>query len=308
MGLSWVSSSLVLAVVVVLCALWFVPRMARRCDAPVQAQVDAPDLQLHSALHTTPHERPSPSRVVSDDPPPLHERETTAMDTTAPAPTALPVQQGSLAGLRIRWDRTIVFAAGLLMLAAALLTALAAPFTAVTWAVPVVLLLLGAGCVAGLRYLAVTDRAQRGAVRTSARPTTAAPQHAIFDNEDEARQELAAQQQESSAVVAPAEEAEQKSGQPSRPVVEPTYTVAELRAMALKVAGSETAGASTWQPVPVPKPLYTEAPVVHRSAPEPLRVPERPAARTTTLKDAVRAGERESAALNLDDVLKRRRA
>lgn len=48
--------------------------------------------------------------------------------------------------------------------------------------------------------------------------------------------------------------------------------------------------------------------MVERNEPEPLRVPTRPAARSTTLKDAVRSGEQESTALNLDDVLKRRRA
>lgn len=232
------------------------------------------------------------------------------MDTTAPSPSALTVRRGSLAGMRIRWDRTIVFLVGLALLAAAVLTGLAAPFTAVTWAVPVVLLLLGAGCVAGLRYLAVTDRSQRAATGATVHRVSPA-QHTIFDNEDEVRQDLAGQDREASAAPdLPAREESPDAGRTPHATVEPTYTVAELRAMALKVAGSGTsgAGAETWQPVPVPKPLYTQAPVVHREAPEPLRVPERPVARSASLKDAVRAGEQESTALNLDDVLKRRRA
>ena len=303
---------MVLVAVIVLCAMWLAPHVARRTSAPVLAQVEAPDLQLDSVLHTRPQDRPSPSRVVARDRSHVHERETTAMDTTAHAPSALTVQRGSLAGLRIKWDRTIVFAAGVALLLAAVLTALAAPFTAVTWAVPVVLLLLGAGCVAGLRYLAVTERGQRAAVGSSGH-RSAPVQHAIFDNEGEARQDLAEQDREASAALdLPAQdEAPEIIEDAPRPAAEPAYTVAELRAMALRVAGSSAAsgaGATTWQPVPVPKPLYTQAPVVHREAPEPLRVPERPAATSASLKDAVRTGEQESTALNLDDVLKRRRA
>ena len=232
------------------------------------------------------------------------------MDTTAPAPSALTVRRGSLAGMRIRWDRAIVFLAGLVLLAAAVLTGLAAPFTALTWAVPVVLLLLGVGCVAGLRYLAVTDRPQRVAAGTTVHRAGPA-QHVIFDNEDEVRQDVAQQDREVNAALdLPAREETPGTERTPRVTPQPTYSVAELRAMALKVAGSGAsgAGAETWQPVPVPKPLYTQAPVVHREAPEPLRVPERPAARSASLKDAVRAGEQESTALNLDDVLKRRRA
>ena len=301
---------MVLVAVIVLCAVWLAPHVARRTSVPVLAQVEAPDLQLDAVRTDDHHSRPAPSRVVPREPSHVHERETTAMDTTAHAPSALTARRGPLAGMRIKWDRTIVFGAGLALLAAAVLTALAAPFTAVTWAVPVVLLLLGVGCVAGLRYLAVTERSQRSSAGATAHPASPA-QHAIFDNEDEARQDLAEQNREARAALdlpvrdeAPAVEATAGS------VAEPAYTVAELRAVALKVAGSEASrgGSTTWQPVPVPKPLYTQVPEVHREAPEPLRVPERPAATSASLKDAVRAGEQESAALNLDDVLKRRRA
>ena len=136
-------------------------------------------------------------------------------------------------------------------------------------------------------------------------------QYAIFDNEDEDRQEAAQHDRELHASLdLPVDGEQPATGTAERPA-EPVYTVAELRAEALKVARSAAPAASsatTWQPVPVPKPLYTQAPVVERSEPEPLRVPERPAARSTSLKEAMRAGEQEPAALNLDDVLKRRRA
>ncbi len=89
------------------------------------------------------------------------------------------------------------------------------------------------------------------------------------------------------------------------------FTVEELRAEALRVAreSAPAAAARTWEPVPVPRPTYAEAPVVQRPEPEPLPVPEQPAARSASLKDAVRTGEEQRrAALDLDDVLKRRRA
>ena len=309
-GLSWVSSSAVLAVIIVLCVVWFAPRVARRTNAPVRAQMEAPDLQTEAVIHKRERVGAESTTVHTVASSHVHERETKAMETTAPAPGATTVQRGSLAGLRIKWDRTLIFLAGVLLLLAAVVSALAAPLTAVSWAVPVVLFLLGAGCVAGLRYLAVTDREQRAA----ARPVTAdvAPvQYAIFDNEDEDRQEAAQHDRELHASLdLPVDGEQPATGTAERPA-EPVYTVAELRAEALKVARSAAPAASsatTWQPVPVPKPLYTQAPVVERSEPEPLRVPERPAARSTSLKEAVRAGEKEPAALNLDDVLKRRRA
>ncbi|WP_229577983.1 hypothetical protein [Kocuria rhizophila] len=307
------SSSAVLVAVIVLGVMWCAPHVARRTSIPVLAQVEAPDLQLDPTVHTREHARPGPSRVGVSAPSHLcHERETTAMESTAHAPSASTVQHGFLAGLRIRWDRTIVFLTGVVLVAAALITALAAPFTAVTWAVPVVLLLLGAGCVAGLRYLAVTDRA--GIAAVSAEQRSAPAQHAIFDHEDRARQDRArqdrAEQQlhDDAALDLPAGDELPAAAEVQQSAREPSYTVAELRAEALKVARTTASDSVTWEPVPVPKPLYTQAPVVHRREPEPLPVPERPAATSTTLKDAVRMGEQEPAALNLDDVLKRRRA
>lgn len=300
------SSSVVLAVVIVLSVMWFAPHVVRRTNLPVHAQVEAPDLQIDAFLHSHERRRPAPSTVVSTTSAQVHERETPVMETSAHAPSATTLQSGSLAGLRIKWDRTIVFLTGAVLVAAALLSALIAPFTAISWAVPVVLFLLGAGCVAGLRYLAVEDQ-RRGAVRTAA-PVAAPAQHAIFDNEDEARQEHAEQTRAADAELdMPAADYQPEQQAPQR-ATERVYTVAELRAEALKVARTTGSDTTTWEPVPVPKPLYTQAPVVERNEPEPLRVPTRPAARSTTLKDAVRSGEQESTALNLDDVLKRRRA
>lgn len=290
------SSSAVLATVCVLCAVWLVPRLLRREDIPVLAQVEAHDLRVDAPPgwpgHTTVSDGPSPSAPGREN----------TVNTSEVAPSTAPLR-ATLDGLRIRWDRTLIFLAGALLLLTALLTAVMAPFTAVSWSVPTVLALLGAGCVAGLRYLAVEDHRTRRA-RTGSRPAVAAaPQveQKLFDNEDEARQEAVDRQRDLHTAAEPSGQGAEDT---ARPAPEPGYTVAQLRAEALKVARSST----TWEPVPVPLPLYTRAPVVQRREPEPLPVPRHPPAKSASLKDAVQAGSRGSNALNLDDVLKRRRA
>lgn len=219
--------------------------------------------------------------------------------------------------LRIKRDRAGILLAGCAALLAALLTAVVAPFSAaVSWPWPVFLLLLGVGSVLALRYLAVQDRAARRSSRPV--PVPAVDPHApredvaLFDNEDVVTQEAEEVEEvdevhERPGVAAQDLDLPAEHEQPRAPAA---FTVEELRAEALRVA-RESAGAAgrTWEPVPVPRPTYAEAPVVQRPAPEPLPVPEQPASRSGSLKDAVRTGEeRGRAALDLDDVLKRRRA
>lgn len=304
-GLSWVSSSAVLAIVCVLCAIWLAPRFLRGQDTPVLAQVDAQDLRFDA-----PRSAPQPTTVSVAKNSSTYEREST-MDTAVTKPSTAASVRSTFAGLRIRWDRTLIFLAGAMLLATAFITAVMAPFTSVTWAVPTVLTLLGVGCVAGLRYLAVEEhnaRRARGSVPAAVEPPQ---QQQLFDNEDQARLEDRDRQRRAMAALDLPEETEQPSQQIAEHTHEPSYTVDELRAEALKVARSTAPkfqSKPTWQPVPVPKPLYTQAPVVTQREPEPLEVPQRPAAKSSTLKDAAEAGATESAALNLDDVLKRRRA
>lgn len=229
--------------------------------------------------------------------------DTTSRRTGSSAPSR-PVT-GSL---RIRWDRTGIFLAGCAALFAALVTAVVAPFSvAVAWPWPVFLGLLGAGSVLALRYLAVQEHTARRRARPA--PVRPADPHApredvsLFDHEEAAPQRAAHAAQ-------PAQQELDLPAEHEQPVA-PAFTVEELRAEALRVA--REAGAATpdrtWEPVPVPKPTYAAAPVVERPEPEPLPVPEQPAATSATLKEAVRTGdERGRAALDLDDVLKRRRA
>lgn len=76
---------------------------------------------------------------------------------------------GVFAGLAIRWDRTSVFLLGVVSLTLAVVLGILSPFTAVTWPWPVFLLLLGAGSIAALVYVADRERA--------AAPASAAPAH-----------------------------------------------------------------------------------------------------------------------------------
>ena len=303
-GLTWVSSSAVLAIVCVLCAVWLAPRILRREDTPVLAQVDARDLRFDVP-------RPGPQRTAVSPAPKTstYEREST-METLVTEPSTAATAHRPMAGMRIRWDRTLIFLAGAMLLFTALITGAMAPFTAVTWAVPTVLILLGVGCVAGLRYLAVEERNVRRA-RGSVSAPVEQPQQKLFDNEDENRQDEQVRERRTNAALDLPEHAPQPQHEATGKAHDPAYTVDELRAEALKVARSTVPtfeGKTTWKPVPVPKPLYTQAPVVPPREPEPLQVPQRPAAKSSTLRDAAEAGSRESAALNLDDVLKRRRA
>lgn len=215
--------------------------------------------------------------------------------------------------LRIKWDRTVLFLGGCAALLAALIMAVVAPFSAaVTWPWPVFLLLLAVGSVLALRYLAVQERAARRASPQTAADRPADPHApregvALFDNEHAPAEEVdeSADRSLGEPDLAAEEDEQQQT------VARAAFTVEELRAEALRVAreSARTAPARTWEPVPVPRPTYAEAPVVQRPDPEPLSVPEQPAARSATLKDAVRTGEeRGRAGLDLDDVLKRRRA
>lgn len=214
--------------------------------------------------------------------------------------------------LRIKRDRAGILLAGCTALLAALVTAVVAPFSAaVSWPWPVFLLLLGTGSVLALRYLAVQDRAARRASRPAVRAPEAEPHApredvALFDNEHAVAAEVREQSRQAAEDLdLPAAEEQPRMPAPA------AFTVEELRAEALRVAreSAPAVPARTWEPVPVPRPTYAEAPVVQRPAPQPLSVPEQPTARSASLKDAVRTGEEQGrSALDLDDVLKRRRA
>lgn len=302
----WVSSSAVLVVVCALSLFWVVPHLQRRREAQAGSTgTDPAGAAPAPAEHLLQDEAPSPES----------RRRRITMATTDTVPPSSGSSAARRSGtLRIKRDRAGILLAGCAALLGALLTALVAPFSAaVSWPWPVFLLLLGVGSVLALRYLAVQDRVARRSSRPARLPAVDphAPREdvALFDNEDVVADEAEEVDgvQERPGVAAQDLDLPAEHEQPRVPAA---FTVEELRAEALRVA-RESAGAAgrTWEPVPVPRPTYAEAPVVQRPAPEPLPVPEQPASRSGSLKDAVRTGEeRGRAALDLDDVLKRRRA
>jgi hypothetical protein len=300
----WVSSSAVLVVVCALSLVWVVPRLQRRREAPVEAQVEVAGTGPAPDRPTAPIEQSSSAS--------RRRRNIMATTDTVPRPADGDPGRSGRGPLRIRRDRAGILLAGCAALLAALVTAVVAPFsTAVSWPWPVFLLLLGTGSVLALRYLAVQERAARRASRPAARTPEAEPHApredvALFDNEHAVAEEVREQSRQAAEDLdLPAPEEQPRMPAPA------AFTVEELRAEALRVAreSAPAAPARTWEPVPVPRPTYAEAPVVQRPEPEPLPVPEQPAARSASLKDAVRTGEEQGrAALDLDDVLKRRRA
>lgn len=306
----WVSSSAVLAVVCALSLFWVVPRLQRRREDSLQESAEA------AGAGPAPG---GPGRPIEQHPPASRRRRNIMATTdTAPRPADGDPGRTARGPLRIKRDRAAILLAGCAALLAAVVTAVVAPYSAaVSWPWPVFLLLLGTGSVWALRYLAVQDRAARRASRPAVRAPEAQP-HApredvtLFDHEHAVAEEVREQsRRDAEDLDLPAPEEQPRMPVPEEQPRMPapaTFTVEELRAEALRVA-RESAPARTWEPVPVPRPTYAEAPVVQRPEPDPLPVPEQPASRSTSLRDAVRAGEEQGrAALDLDDVLKRRRA
>ena len=210
------------------------------------------------------------------------------------------------AGLRVRWGRTALFLAALAALAVALVSGVAAAFGADTADLAGACLLFAVAAVAGLRALAVRDRARRApAAVVEARaqaPPHAAPEAPRVDPERDRRvfETVLALEDEAPRVSAAA---------PAAPAAAPTVVAASA------VRAPEATDTVTL-PV-VPRPTYLDAPEMLRPAPAPLTAPEA-AGSDVRLKDAARAAEREEAlsataeqdvaALDLDHVLARRRA
>ncbi|MFB1428524.1 hypothetical protein ACEUE7_09595 [Micrococcus endophyticus] len=210
------------------------------------------------------------------------------------------------AGLQVRWGRTALFLAALAALAVALVAGVAAAFGAGTADLAGACLLFAVAAVAGLRALAVRDRARRAPAAVVEAPAEAAPHAAPeaprVDPERDRRvfETVLGLEDEAARVSAAA---------PAAPAAAPTVVAASA------VRAPEATDTVTL-PV-VPRPTYLDAPEMLRPAPAPLTAPEA-AGSDVRLKDAARAAEREEAlsataeqdvaALDLDHVLARRRA
>lgn len=233
-----------------------------------------------------------------------------------PRPTA---STAAATGSGLRRGRVGVALGALACLALGLIGLVLAPFTALTWPLPAFLLILGLGALAGLRWLALTERtrtagrtrpvrevedlptgtssdagASRPSARTAAEPFDLQSGEARGAAPAEATREAASGPTPSGAAASSAADARAQREM--------------LREQARRVAaghGEFVPCDATWEPVAVPRPTYMDAPEAQRPAPAPLSQPAAPRSTTRSLAEAEAKGR---GALDLDDVLTRRRA
>ena len=208
-------------------------------------------------------------------------------------------------GLHIRWGRTALFLAALVALLVFLVAGLAAAFGAGTLALAGWSLLFAVAGLAGLRALAVRDRTRRArpaaAVVVPERPAAPAAEEREAPAADPERDRRVLE-----TVLAFETEAPRPAAAPAAPRVEPVVVTASAAAPAADRAVTIPA---------VPRPTYLDAPEMARPLPAPLETPA-PTGADTRLPDAARtaddqisaAAEQDIAALDLDNVLARRRA
>ena len=271
----------------------------------------------------------------------------------APAAPPEPVRQPAF---RVHYDRAALALAGVMALAALVLGLPLAAFGPVSWWLPAGGLLVAAGATASLRALALRDRrrrveaAFRAAMGTGRQPAPRSAPQPEWDQPEwsqPANDQPAVQEQEAPVFAVPPVrkqretvlfDAERTPGTASKPAAAAAtvttasdssgrpLTAADLRRAALDLAAqsapARTAGppktsATPWEPVAVPKPIYVQAPVAQRQAPEPLVPAQTP---KSTGRTSIRAGAAAAAApaaadpapatgkINLDHVLQRRRA
>ncbi|MBO0908925.1 hypothetical protein [Arthrobacter sunyaminii] len=266
-----------------------------------------------------------------------------------PSPDAPRGHQGPQPVFRVRYGRTALALMGALALAAVVLGLPLAAFGAASWWMPLVGVVLAGAAVASLRALAVRDRrrrvdaAFRAAMSAGSRhQPVSAPEPAYeVDEPQEVSPEPVRPQRETvlfDAESTPgADSGSAAAGAPGQATVSTApgssdrpLTAAELRSAALDFAAASTpqgpagppkTSTTPWEPVAVPKPIYVEAPVAQRPAPEPLVPPQTPKpAGRTSLRAGVTPAVTESSdsagaeaapgtgKINLDDVLQRRRA
>lgn len=209
-------------------------------------------------------------------------------------------------GLHIRWGRTALFLAALVALLVFLVAGLAAAFGAGTLALAGWSLLFAVAGLAGLRALAVRgDRTRRArpaaAVVDPERPAAPAAEEREAPAADPERDRRVLE-----TVLAFETEAPRPAAAPAASRVEPVVVTASAAAPAADRAVTIPA---------VPRPTYLDAPEMARPLPAPLETPA-PTGADTRLTDAAHtaddqisaAAEQDIAALDLDNVLARRRA
>ena len=198
-------------------------------------------------------------------------------------------------GFSIRWGRLSIFAVGALSLITVLISGLAGIFGAGTWLLAGISLLITAACYGILRGLVILDSKKRAREReqltisegletsiatytTDQRvPSAVRRNDEVFDFADEPEQQQAIEEETEEPV------ADAPAPIPAR--------------------------------IPLPRPIYLDAPEVQREAPRPLDTPQDPLpSRDVQLSEGVsseyqeKISEKANTRLDLDKVLNRRRA
>lgn len=199
-------------------------------------------------------------------------------------------------GFSIRWGRLSVFAVGALALLVAVITAIAGLFGASTWLITLISALIATACYGTLRGLVILDSKKRARERE---------QLSI----SEGLETTIATYPETGADLTP------------RPTNDEVFDFADEPAKQQQHIEQEVEEpvADAPQPIParipLPRPIYLDAPEVERAAPEPLETPQDPTPSSDVLlSDGVssqyqdKISEKANTRLDLDKVLNRRRA
>lgn len=294
--MAWLSTSGVIVIVCVLAGLYFMARRPRRQD-PVafgaeRLAEDVLDDSMEAPLVSAPRAQKTNNDALSG--------EASSVETPD-----LESSEG-----RVLWGRVAILGLGALSLLGSLVTLALVPFTAISWVLPLLLFLVTLASLGSLRFLAIRDRnrrrarleaqleAQKQKRQAKAPAREAVPAPALELKPAPVLTEAARRQLPVNHAVKSLRKA-RTSHQPGRNLAgqlseAPAPVVAPAPVQAPALADR------TWKPVEVPRPVYLEAQTSHRPLPEPVQAEQAPVAQSETLAQA--------ASLNLDDVLKRRRA
>lgn len=245
----------------------------------------------------------------------------------AEAPRALADPQHQVAveshpAFRLKPGRVALFGLALLFALAALVTGALALWGTVAALLPLIFLLASLACLGSLRVLALRDRDRRRARTVLAVKQRQAQTHPVSqqDTPQHLQQASQASVRVSTLDLKPAPErpararqqmpvshaakALRKAKTQHHPVIETSAPVADSESTAqqvpIRLRMDDALPDTRWHVTEIPLPTYLEAETVRRAAPAPVEIETAPHSQSQTLAQA--------ATLNLDDVLKRRRA
>lgn len=229
------------------------------------------------------------------------------------------------AGFRYNWGRIALCAVALVALLAALVVGVASFFSNLSPLLALLFLGFAAGCLVTLRLLALRDRDRRRArtalvvtrqkslatgQQVASRPSAPQPAASKPAGTIPARSQASKSQPARVAQSLPVSHAAKSLRQartqhaPSYPQLAPAHVGLDSQEQAVTARRQRMdealPKAHTWEPVEIPRPTYLDAAQAVHPLPPAIVTEQEPLSQTKNLTEA--------ASLNLDDVLKRRRA